>query len=303
MYRYVILILMLGLLVSASLARDSRAVRSRFSQLHSASDLTLSQLADQCEGLSGWDLSEMVIKNLDRLSDYSLVGLCPLFKGSKENQIALGRVVDHAIEARDPQELTVDELITIARGLRECDRRGMTLKLMSRVPKRFLSLRELERLAKDCSQRGADRQEVLEEGIRLLDRKCFFLFEIVPLAKCIVKTNRVLEFLRGRLPLIVNLDVEMLRIIVTELRFTGGFNLEARQFIEAGLAQLGNPQLSTKEFVRLVSTVRKSAQAELITNNLKYVSDLNGENLAKIIAALDRDEYSDDVRAAAAELM
>ena len=305
MYRIVIIIMILGLLVSASLAaeRDLKACRKRFSKIHDKGTLTLDELATQCQGLSGWELSDKAIESMDGLADFSLVDLCPIFFGGKQNQIALSRAIDYALESRDPQGLTIDELITIAQGLRECDRRGMTIKLLPRVAPHHMSLREIERLATKACPRGACRQEVLEEALRLLDKKAFFLFEIVPLARCIVKTNRVLEFLRNRLPFIVNLDVEMLRIMVTELRSTGGYDLDARLFVEAGLQQLGQPKLSTKEFVRLVSAVRKSSQAELIVGNLRLVSDLNEENLQKIVEALHRDEYEDDLREAAAPLM
>ena len=303
MYRLVLFILAFLLLVSASLARDVVLSKERFSHLHSEGDLTCTQLNEMCHGLSGSAVSDMVIEHMDRLSDFSWGGINGLVRRNTMDRLAIYYAVKHAVETRDPRDMTLEQILAATNGMRDSERCDMALVFMPRMASRHLGFTSLKQLARRCGGQGMYRRRILEAGLKLLNRRCYYLFEIVPLAQVISCRTHMLEFLKECLPKISGLDIEVVRIIAKEMRFAGSHDYEALHFIEAGLKHLDYPKMTTREYLRLASTMHKSAKVAFIEGNLKIVNDLNEENVQKLVESVSGDSNQTKVREAAVALM
>ena len=296
------LLLVLGLFLPSLWARDMAATRARFSELHSEEGFTMAELGEMVKELSGREAANFIIERMEQISDFTWPGINLLARRATFDKLQTYYVMRHAFDSRDPQDLRTDDIIGATEGMRASEKLEMTLAFLPRLVSGHRDYVHIRKIAVNCLQSGRDRQKVLEAAMRLLNRQALYLFDIVPLAQCIGKTNVELEFIAERLDKIANLDLQMVRLIAREVG--SGFESGATcDFIQAGLTELGNPKMTTREFLRLVSFTKKSSQRELILNNLEYVTDLSTENIDLICDEVS-DEYNrNSVREAAEALL
>ena len=302
MYRLFLFILAFVLLVSASLARDVGLSQQRFSKLHSEGDLTCAQLEKKCQGLSGLAVSDTVIAHMHRLSDFSWDGINGLVQRNTMNQLAIYYAVKHAVETRNPRDMTVAQVLAATKGMRDSERCHMALVFLPRLATRELGFTSLKQIADRCGGQAMHRRKIIEAGLKLLNRPSFDLVEIVSLAQAIGCRAHSIEFLTQWLPKISTLDVEVLRNTAKEMLFAGSHDYKVLHFIEVGLKQLEYPKMKTREFLGFSSMLRRPADVDFIVAYITLINDLNDENVQKLVDSVSSDRDKEKVRQAALAL-